>query len=193
MSRRHSGSGQVPVTTDPDSHLQPPGNQPPAGTAPPPVMDQAFDRESLYLLRASLAARARKAGLPPARVDTVVIAVHELAANAVRHGAGHGRLRVWQHHQALHCEISDDGVPRAAGTGSDGAAPPGAPPWHAVPGHGLWLAHRLADHASLQTGPDGTVATVSFALRPGPRIGFIGVGRMGLPMCVNLARARYTR
>src|SRR5580700_6002436 len=99
------------MTSDGD-HRPPPA---PTGTGPShpaePILDQAFDADSLYALRAAVAAHATQAGLAPGRADDLVIAVHELAANAVRHGAGHGRLRVWRSDQALLCEISDDGLP----------------------------------------------------------------------------------
>lgn len=115
-------------------------------------------------LRTALGACTLQVGLSAAFTQDVVIAVHELVANAVRHGAGHGRLRVWLDHEALHCEVSDDGAPPAAGTG------PGTRirPWDVVPGHGLWLVRRLAAHASVRTGADGTTATATFGLRPGP-------------------------
>jgi anti-sigma regulatory factor (Ser/Thr protein kinase) len=123
----------------------------------PPILDQAFDADSLYALRAAVAAHATQAGLAPGRTDDLVIAVHELAANAVRHGAGHGRLRVWKSDQALLCEISDDGIPQ----------PPGSEDvtqWRIEPGHGLSLVRQIADQASLRSGPSGTLATISFAL-----------------------------
>ncbi len=44
-----------------------------------------------------------------------------------------------------------------------------AAPWRAEPGHGLSLVRQVADQASLRSGPDGTLATISFALgAPGP-------------------------
>ena len=94
----------------------------------PPVLDQAFDGDSLYALRAAVAAHAAAAGLPRQRVYDVVTAAHELAANAVRHGAGHGRLRLWADGRSLHCQVSDDGPEErdanrpdaAAGTASTG-------------------------------------------------------------------------
>jgi anti-anti-sigma factor len=139
------------------------------GPGPPgaPIVDQAFDADSLYALRAAVSAHATQAGLTPGRADDLVIAVHELAANAVRHGAGHGRLRVWQTDQHLRCEIADDGVPQAP----DGprAEAPNAAQWRAEPGHGLSLVRQVADQTSLSSGPDGTLASVSFALSaPGP-------------------------
>lgn len=69
--------------------------------------------------------------------------------------------------QALQCQVSDDGTPQAAGAGPDAdARPRDAAGWHSERGHGLWLVRQVADQFSLQTGPGGTVATISFALRP---------------------------
>jgi anti-sigma regulatory factor (Ser/Thr protein kinase)/ABC-type transporter Mla MlaB component len=145
---------------------EPPGREPQPGslTGHPDalILDQAFDEDSLYALRAAVAAHATQAGLAPGRSDDLVIAVHELAANSVRHGAGHGRLRVWKSDRALLCEISDDGIPQPAGTGD-------ATQWRTEPGHGLSLVRQVADQASLHSGPSGTLATISFALDgPGP-------------------------
>ena len=81
------------MTTDGDGRPPPDSAPPPETAAPPqsaPILDQAFDAGSLYALRAAVAAHATQAGLAPGRADDLVIAVHELAANAVRHGAGHG-------------------------------------------------------------------------------------------------------
>jgi anti-sigma regulatory factor (Ser/Thr protein kinase) len=66
------------------------------GTAPAGIesLDQAFDAGSLYALRAAVAARAAAAGLGRREVYEVTAVAHELAANAVIHGAGHGRLRL---------------------------------------------------------------------------------------------------
>src|ERR1700689_1324174 len=73
------------------------------------VLDQRFDIDGLYQLRAAVAAHAAELGLPAELANDVVIAVHELASNSVRHGPGHGRLRVWAIEQALTCEVTDDG------------------------------------------------------------------------------------
>ena len=151
------------MTTDGDGRPPPDSAAPPETAAPPssaPLLDQAFDAGSLYALRAAVAAHASQAGLAPGRADDLVIAVHELAANAVRHGAGHGRLRIWRSDHALLCEISDDGLP-------DAQKPPDAPKtWRTEPGHGLSLVRQVADHTSLRSGRDGTSATISFALAP---------------------------
>jgi anti-anti-sigma factor len=101
--------------------------------------------------------------MPEGRVGDLVLAVHELAANAVWHGAGHGRLRLWKTADAVVCEVSDDGGDADEGGPADAAS------WSTDFGHGLWLIRQVADQASIRTGTDGTVAVVSFALGPAGR------------------------
>ena len=135
------------------------------GGEQPPVLEQVFDGDSLYALRAAAAAHASQAGLPDGRVGDLVLAVHELAANAVRHGAGHGRLRIWKADDALRCEVSDDGPDGVPASGAAGSHAGDTVSWNTEPGHGLWLIRQIADQASVRSGPGGTVAVVSFTLR----------------------------
>jgi len=129
-----------------------PGMNVAAGDGESPALDQAFDGDSLYTLRAAVAAHGSQAGLSDGRTRDLVLAVHELAANAVRHGAGQGRLRLWAAHDTVRCEVTDEGAPDAA----DAAL------WQAEPGHGLWLVRRIADSASVRSGASGTTAAVIF-------------------------------
>ena len=55
-----------------------------------PELDQEFDAGTLHTLRAKVLVHACRAGLSESRAMDVVLAVHELAANAIRHGAGGG-------------------------------------------------------------------------------------------------------
>ena len=136
----------------------------------PPALDQAFDGDSLYALRSAVAAHGSQAGLPEGRTRDLVLAVHELAANAVRHGAGQGRLRLWATPEGVRCEVTDGGTadgPGADGPGTDGpgtgsAEAADAALWHVEAGHGLWLVRRIADSASVRSGASGTVAAVTF-------------------------------
>ena len=128
---------------------------PSAGTT---VLEQAFDGDSLYALRAAVAAHAAEAGLPRQRVYDVVTAAHELAANAVRHGAGHGQLRLWADGQALRCQVSDDGP------ADQDAARPDAAAWPREHGHGLWIIDKVADLVNLDGGPAGITVTVAFTI-----------------------------
>lgn len=134
------------------------------------AVDQSFDGESLYAVRATVAAHASAAGIPERRIRDVVLAVHELAANAVRHGAGQGRIRLWITGDGIRCEVTDPGsvtapalVTDVGGSDTDSG---GSVPWPVEHGHGLWLVRQIADQASLDAGPSGTVAVVDF--RTGP-------------------------
>ena len=125
------------------------------------LLEEEFGNQSLYGLREAVAAHASAAGMPGPRVLDVVLAVQELAANADRHGAGQGRLRMWAQDSALCCQVQDDTPPRA-GPGEEAGADA---EWPYAHGHGLWLARQVADRLSLESGPAGTRATAIFALR----------------------------
>jgi anti-anti-sigma factor len=167
----------APGSRPPPDQASPPGRtwaasaEDPPGDGTAPILDQVFDHDSLYALRAAVAAHASQAGLPSGRADDLVIALHELAANAVRHGAGHGRLRIWQLDHGLLCQVSDDGAAQDAGAAhpDPGAASRDAARWPIEPGHGLWLVRQIADGISLRSSPLGTVASVSLSFSsPGP-------------------------
>ncbi|MGH3150682.1 MAG: hypothetical protein ACRDOB_08135, partial [Streptosporangiaceae bacterium] len=111
--------------------------------------------------------------------------------NAVRHGAGAARLRLWNLAGALHCQV-DDGSPPAPGhdagpapgngagpagrhdADQTGATPTGATSfsgaiaaWRAAPGHGLWVVQQVADRMQVLPGPQGSRVSVTFDLPPG--------------------------
>jgi anti-sigma regulatory factor (Ser/Thr protein kinase) len=133
-----------------------------AGEPGVPVLDLAFDSGTLDALRAGVKAHACAAGLPEDRAADVVLAVHELAANAVRHGAGAGRLRIWKLAGSLHCQV-EDGEP------ADAAGPASGPALPSRPGHGLWLVRQVADRMRILSGARGTRATIAFDLPAGRR------------------------
>jgi anti-sigma regulatory factor (Ser/Thr protein kinase) len=138
----------------------PDGGTASAGFTP---LDQPFDGSSLYALRSAVTAHAAAVGMGRHQVYDVTAVAHELAANAVLHGAGHGRLRLWADDKYLYCQVSDDG---RGGTADGKGEPDGLAPWPAEHGHGLWLAHQIADHLGIDHGPGGTTATVRFLLSP---------------------------
>jgi anti-sigma regulatory factor (Ser/Thr protein kinase) len=98
--------------------------------------------------------------MPERRTDDVVIAIHELAANVVQHGAGRGRLRMWQVPGALRFQVDDGARPASL----NGAGPNAADHWPYLKGHGLWLVREVADRMSVISGPGGTRAHVMFTL-----------------------------
>jgi anti-sigma regulatory factor (Ser/Thr protein kinase) len=126
------------------------------------ALNQAFDADTLHTLREAVLAEATAAGMDRDRAADVMIAVNELAANAVRHGAGGGQLRMRIEAGQLHCRVSDAGAGLPGGDARWFAMT--AEPWPFETGHGLWLVRRLADQVSVITGSDGTEATAVFTL-----------------------------
>jgi anti-sigma regulatory factor (Ser/Thr protein kinase) len=108
-------------------------------------------------------AEAVTAGVPRDRAGDVVLAVHELAANAVRHGGGAGRVQLRVADGALHCLVSDAG---RGGTGRHGriGTVVAVQPWLFKPGHGLWLVRNLADDLAVAPGWAGSQVTAVFTL-----------------------------
>jgi anti-sigma regulatory factor (Ser/Thr protein kinase) len=115
-------------------------------------------RSRRFYERAAVAAHTAAAGLPRQRVYDVVTVAHELAANAIRHGAGHGRLRLWADGRSLHCQVRDDGPADQDASRLNAAA------WNREHGHGLWLIDQVADQVSLDRNPAGSSVTVAFII-----------------------------
>jgi anti-sigma regulatory factor (Ser/Thr protein kinase) len=122
------------------------------------TLNQSFNADTLHTLRAAVLAEAAAAGMLRDEASQVMLAVHELAANSVVHGAGTGQLWMDTVAGQLVCNVSDAGAAHAGGDGR----PSGA--WQVEAGHGLWLVHQLADHVSVVAGPDGSRATAVFGL-----------------------------
>lgn len=129
------------------------------------ALDHAFDAGTLHDLREAVLAEAVAAGMPGDRAVDVMLVVHELAANAVCHGAGTGQLRMRVLAGQLHCQVTDaghaagDGWVRAAGTDA-------GQPWPVQRGHGLWLVQAAADEISVTSGPAGSRVTAIFTMPP---------------------------
>jgi anti-sigma regulatory factor (Ser/Thr protein kinase) len=133
------------------------------GEAGAAALDQQFDRSRLYALRAAVAAHAADLGAPAERVAHLMIMASELASNAIQHGGGQGRLRLWRVDGALRCEVSDAGPgipdPEHAGTVAPSSLSPN--------GRGLWIVRRLAGDMTIENTGRGTRVTVAVPLHPG--------------------------
>jgi len=118
------------------------------------LLDERFDAATLHRLRGRVAACAIATGMAASRVPDLVLAVHELAANAVRHGAGAGQLLVRAiPGGALSFQVSDTGQ--------------GPETWPVRPGHGLWIVREIADRMTMSSGPDGSRVTAVFGSHAG--------------------------
>jgi serine/threonine-protein kinase RsbW len=106
-------------------------------------------------LRQLVGEQCTAAGLDQARCEDFVLAVHEIAANAILYAGGGGRLTLRRTARGLRCLISDGGTvvhpARRQLTSPD-------------TGRGLWLAAQLADELTITSGPDGTLIALSVDL-----------------------------
>lgn len=110
-----------------------------------------FAAEDLYELRRLVAGWAARETMPEEAADDLVLSVHELATNSVRHGGGVGMLRLWRTVEALVCEVQDAGRLSDPSIGSE------QPGDAAAESRGLWIARQLCDLVEIGTGPAGTL------------------------------------
>lgn len=119
-----------------------------------PVEEMAFGHGDLRDVRRLVAEAGHHAGVGDARVDDLVLAVNELAANSIDHGGGSGTMLIWTETGALVIEVHDRGAL------PDIQAVPQQPDPEADRGRGLWLAYQLADLVQVRRTESGTVARV---------------------------------
>jgi anti-sigma regulatory factor (Ser/Thr protein kinase) len=114
----------------------------------PPVSELQFDGD-LGQLRHALAADPLLADLDPARRADLVFAVNEAASNAVRHGDGVARARVWRDQAGVVGEIS------TTTTIDDPLAGRRTPDPDDLGGRGLWLINQVCDLVEVRSGSRG--------------------------------------
>lgn len=118
-----------------------------------PTRELTFTPWQLIELRSAVAQETAAAGLTGERAEDFVLAVNEVAGNAVEHGSRGsevGLLRVWRRPDRVICEVSD--------TGRLAEPLPGMRPPHPnnPRGRGLWIARQLCDLLHVWSAPDGT-------------------------------------
>ncbi len=140
------------------------------------LLDVVFGWADFARLRRQVAAQCAAAGLTGTRLDDFVLAVHEIAANAIVHAGAGGRLILRRAASGLRCLVADTipkgtvscPAPRSADMRETAAAAaavtePGEP-IGADSGRGLWLAATLADELSITSGPDSTIVSLYMRL-----------------------------
>ncbi|NRQ34002.1 ATP-binding protein [Nonomuraea sp. NN258] len=130
--------------------------EPQAGAAGPPpgapAKEVRFTLPDLPRLRQFAENEARAAGMSDEAIGDFVIAVNEVATNAVTHGADIGRMRTWETNGGdLVVEIHDEGEWK-----------PGPLPG-AVGGMGLWVARLLSADLALNVGDGGSTVVMRFS------------------------------
>ncbi|GHH69176.1 hypothetical protein GCM10017673_19240 [Streptosporangium violaceochromogenes] len=123
------------------------------------MAELAFCLPDLPDVRDFAAAQAVRSGMSPEGLADFLVAVNEVATNAVTHGHPTAKavLRMWTAGHVIVVEIRDEGrwIPAAP----PGQTPPGP---HATSGMGLWVARMVSSGITFETGVTGTVITMSF-------------------------------
>ena len=143
------------------------------------LLDVVFGWADFARLRRQVAAQCAAAGLTGTRLDDFVLAVHEIAANAIVHAGAGGRLILRRAATGLRCLVADT-IPKgtvscpsprsadmretAAAVGAVAAEAEPGEPIGADCGRGLWLAATLADELSITSGPDSTIVSLYMRL-----------------------------
>lgn len=130
------------------------------GEKDPPIAATAgmrFGIDDLRQVRLVTAQWAEQAGMPPEQADGFVIAVNEIATNAVRYGSLAARLLLRIAGQDMaEAEIHDDGRWTTVS--------PAAPAAEERGGMGLPLARRVCDAVEIRVGDDGTTVILRIRL-----------------------------
>lgn len=152
----YSGAGAMPAGAD--LPLDP----------PPPDAHRVSYGWALQPVREAVEAAAAAAGVAGDRARDLVLAVHEAAANSLRHADGTGVLHTWRAAGEIICDIRDSGTVTDPLAGRRRSAADAR-------GHGLWVANQVCDLVQLRSRPGRTTvrlhmrASGSVSLTPARR------------------------
>ncbi|MEE2035987.1 anti-sigma factor RsbA family regulatory protein [Nocardiopsis sp. CT-R113] len=112
---------------------------------------------SLPRLRRELAALCAFLGMAPHRAESLVVAVNELAANVLEHGAGKGSVSVWRGPDRWVCDVFDEhgglADPLAGYRPADSMRPRG---------YGLWITRQSCDFMEISGTAEGSTVRLHF-------------------------------
>jgi len=121
-----------------------------------PSVDYQFGTGDLQRIREYVGTQATACLVDRLQIHDLVLAVNELATNSIRHGGGHGRLRVWLTSDSLICEVSDAGFLNQPLAGMC------QPTTNGDGGAGMWLVHQVCDLVQVRSSEqDGTVVRLT--------------------------------
>jgi anti-sigma regulatory factor (Ser/Thr protein kinase) len=118
----------------------------------------------LGTLRSLVRSYAEQAGLSGVRLQDLVLAVNEAAANVLDHAAGEGEIHAWHDDRFVSVEVRDrlgQLIPAHADAGDPGVS--------TLRGRGLWLMRRLCDEVQITRDPQGSTVLLRQALGDAPR------------------------
>jgi anti-sigma regulatory factor (Ser/Thr protein kinase) len=123
---------------------------PPLPPLGPAQQRLVFTPWELHAVRAAVADVARRVSLDERRAEDLVLAVNEIATNAVEYGTGDAEVLLWASLDGLICEVHNSGRLTHALPGLQ-------PPHPGDPrGRGIWIARQLCDLLHIWSDGDGT-------------------------------------
>lgn len=159
------GTNGVIINTEyrvPIDYLTANATAPPAAPVDPDLDVHLDSADGLAELRRRLRSWAAATALTDGDTDDIVIAVDEIATNALEHGQPPARIRGWSTPEAVFIRVDDHG--RAGIPATTGYV---RPPIDARRGRGIWMARQLADVLTTHNSPTGTTVAMRFP-RPSP-------------------------
>ena len=131
---------------------------------PRPTNAERLDFDDSIQPRRFVEQHAQAAGLDEERGEDLRLAVHEVCANSLRHGPGHGTIHAWHTRAHLVIEVNDTGIisnPLAGRT---------RPKPDQTGDRGLYLAHQTCDLVEVRSSLTGTTVRLHTARQsPDPR------------------------
>jgi anti-sigma regulatory factor (Ser/Thr protein kinase) len=154
--QNHPHLGESGERSKSDSYREPVADLDPfAGELPEPASKPReigfIGGTALSYIRTVIAECAQEVGMSDARTADCVLAVNELTTNSVRHGRGHGTLRIWTEGDLLLSEVRDEGCI------DDPLVGRRRPQLKQTDGRGLWVANQLCDLMQIRSDAHGTV------------------------------------
>jgi hypothetical protein len=115
------------------------------------LAERSFRQGDVPAVRRFAQAFGARAGIGPARLADLVLAVSEAAACATAVGPCATRVRLWVAGTRVFCDVRGNGMlVRQSASGAADAARPGE-----EEALRRWVLRRLSDHVSVASGPDG--------------------------------------
>jgi anti-sigma regulatory factor (Ser/Thr protein kinase) len=122
--------------------------------------------DDLSALRGLVQSYGRRAGLAGVRLQDLVLAVNEAAANVLDHAFGEGHVQAWHDDRFVTVEVRDrlgELVPSHADAGDPGVG--------TLRGRGLWLMRQLCDEVMITRDTGGSAVRLRQALGDSPMPG----------------------
>ncbi|MBB6173663.1 anti-sigma regulatory factor (Ser/Thr protein kinase) [Nocardiopsis mwathae] len=144
--------------TNPDYRAAPPVRGAAHALPPPAGEPRRLDiHGDLPALRREVRALGAEAGLPAPRLGDLVVAVNELTANVLEHGAGKGTITVWSSPGRIVCEVFDECGDLTDPLCGYHPADPLSPR-----GYGLWITRQVCDFMEVTGGTRGSLVRMYF-------------------------------